>query len=123
MASQKAELEKAHKELEALREEAANAPAAQAAPEVKKEDFSQQLLRVAKFLCAAAVRRHRGLGSEVDTLAFEGVLAQVYSGDLNAVVSMQKLIDGTDEKVSSVEGNILDITCECSADVLYEDQS
>lgn len=78
---------------------------------------------MAKFLSAAAVRRHRGLGSEVDTLAFEGALAQVYSGDLNAVASMQKLIDGTDEKVSSVEGNILDITCECSIDVLYEDQS
>ncbi|KAL4786720.1 hypothetical protein BJX76DRAFT_346069 [Aspergillus varians] len=106
LASQKAALEKAHtEELEALREKAANA-----APEVKKEDFTQQLLTVSQFLCAAAVRRLHGNETEIENRAFEGVLSQVYGGHLDAVASMQKLINGVDENVLSVEGDPLEVT-------------
>ncbi|KAL4911982.1 hypothetical protein BDW62DRAFT_195670 [Aspergillus aurantiobrunneus] len=106
LARQKAELEKAHKEeLEDLREKAANA-----APEVKKDDFTQQLLSVSKFLCAAAIRRLHGNESDIENRAFEGVLVQVYGGHLDAVASMQKLIGGVDEKILSVEGEPLEVT-------------
>jgi hypothetical protein len=114
LASQKAELEKAQKEVEALREKAATATPAPAeqTPEVKKEDASQQLLSVSRFLSTAAIRRHRGEDeTTAESRAFEGVLAQVYGGHLDAVASMQKLIDGADEKVVSVDGERLEVTC------------
>ncbi|KAL4952852.1 hypothetical protein BDW69DRAFT_195312 [Aspergillus filifer] len=108
LASQKEELEKAHKqELEAAQEKAA---AAVVPPEPKKEDFTQQLLSVSKFLCTAAVRRLHGDETLVESRAFEGVLTQVYAGSLDAVAAMQKLIDGADEKIVSVEGETLDVT-------------
>ncbi|KAL4769422.1 hypothetical protein BDW60DRAFT_209969 [Aspergillus nidulans var. acristatus] len=113
LASQKAELEKAQKEVEALREKAATATPAPAeqTPEVKKEDASQQLLSVSRFLSTAAIRRHRGEDeTTAESRAFEGVLAQVYGGHLDAVASMQKLIDGADEKVVSVDGERLEVT-------------
>ncbi|KAL4743199.1 hypothetical protein BDV11DRAFT_179194 [Aspergillus similis] len=113
LASQKAELEKAHKEVEALREKAATATPAPAeqTPEVKKEDATQQLLSVSRFLSTAAIRRHRGEDeTTAESRAFEGVLAQVYGGHLDAVASMQKLIDGADEKIVSVDGESLEVT-------------
>ncbi|KAL4815915.1 hypothetical protein BDW67DRAFT_163366 [Aspergillus spinulosporus] len=113
LASQKAELEKAQKEVEALREKAATATPAPAeqTPEVKKEDATQQLLSVSRFLSTAAIRRHRGEDETTpESRAFEGVLAQVYGGHLDAVASMQKLINGADEKVVSVDGERLEVT-------------
>ncbi|KAL4928279.1 uncharacterized protein BDV17DRAFT_264621 [Aspergillus undulatus] len=111
LASQKAELEKAHKEeVKALQVKAAAASAPPEMPEVKKEDFTQQLLSVSKFLCTAAVRRLHGDETLPESRAFEGVLTQVYAGTLDAVAAMQKLIDGADEKILSVEGETLDVT-------------
>ncbi|KAI9374576.1 hypothetical protein BJX61DRAFT_540700 [Aspergillus egyptiacus] len=108
LASQKAELEKAHKEeLESLREKIASETPA---PEVKKDDCSQQLLSLSKFLCMAATMRRSGNETSPETRASEGVLYQIYGGTLDAVASMKKLIDGVDEKVPSVEGELLDIT-------------
>jgi hypothetical protein len=113
LASQKAELEEAHKqEVESLQEKAAAAAAAAAeVPESPKEDIDQKLLSLSKFLSAVANLRHTGDGTSPKSRAFEGVLFQVYGGSLDAVASMKKLIDGVDEKISSVEGETLDITC------------
>ncbi|KAL2825454.1 hypothetical protein BDW59DRAFT_72870 [Aspergillus cavernicola] len=105
LTSQTAELEKAHREIASLREEAATAP-----PEVKKDDFSQQLLSLSKFLCAAATMRRSGNETSPEARAYEGVLYQVYGGSLDAVASMLKLIDGADEKVPSVDGDLLEVT-------------
>jgi polyhydroxyalkanoate synthesis regulator phasin len=110
LASQKAELEEAHKqEVESLQEKAAAAAAAEV-PESPKEDIDQKLLSLSKFLSAVANLRHTGDGTSPKSRAFEGVLFQVYGGSLDAVASMKKLIDGVDEKISSVEGETLDIT-------------
>ncbi|KAL4900017.1 hypothetical protein BDW74DRAFT_104957 [Aspergillus multicolor] len=111
--SQKAELEKAQQEVEALQEKTASATPTpvEPTPEVKKEDATQQLLCVSKFLSTAAIRRHRGEDETTpESRAFEGVLAQVYGGSLEAVASMNKLIEGTDEKVVSVDGEALEVT-------------
>ncbi|KAL3466563.1 hypothetical protein BJX64DRAFT_284501 [Aspergillus heterothallicus] len=119
LASQKAELEEAHRqEVESLQEKAATAAAAAPTPaevaEPPKEDFDQQLLTLSKFLLAAANSRRAaeasGDVSSAVSRAFEGVLYQVYGGTLEAVASMKKLIEGVDENVPSVEGGPLDVT-------------
>lgn len=44
-------------------------------------------------------------------MALEGVLLNVYCGDENAVTTMLKLIEGTDEKTKGVSGDELQTTC------------
>lgn len=106
---QKAALEKTHQEeLEAVR---ANAIAD--ATETTAKVLRQQLLTVSKFLCAAANSRRDGDAEALESRAFEGVLYQVYGGNQDAVSSMIKLIDGADEKIQGVEGDLLDLTCMC----------
>lgn len=70
------------------------------------------MLTVSKFLCAAANSRRDGDAESLESRSFEGVLYQVYGGNQDAVSSMVKLIDGVDEKVQGVEGDLLDMTCE-----------
>ncbi|KAJ0423864.1 hypothetical protein BJY00DRAFT_27676 [Aspergillus carlsbadensis] len=107
LASQRAELEEAHKqEMESLQEKATTAKV----PESPKEDIDQQLLSLSKFLSAAAALRHAGDDTSPKSRAFEVVLYQVYGGSLDAVASMKKLIDGVDEQISSHDGETLDIT-------------
>ncbi|KAF9887655.1 hypothetical protein FE257_009748 [Aspergillus nanangensis] len=106
LATQKAELEKAHQEeLKALKEKATAE-----AGDVKKDDTRQQLLSLSKFLCAAAAMRRSGDETARETRAFEGILYQVYGGSSEAVDAMVKLIDGAEENIVSVEGETLDIT-------------
>lgn len=108
LASQKAALEKAHKEeLDALRGKIA----AEAA-ESNKAAVKQQLLSFSQFLCAAASMRRAGDETSLESRAFEGVLYQVYGGTPEAVESILKLISGEDEKVVTVDGEALDFTCE-----------
>lgn len=108
LASQKAELLKAHKEeLEAVR---GNAIAD--ATESSAKALRERLLTLSKFLCAAANLRREGDATTLESLAFEGVLFQVYGGSQDAVNAMVKLIDGADEKVIGVEGDALEFTCE-----------
>lgn len=107
MASQKAELEKAHQEeLDAVREKTVAETA-----EGSQSGLRKQLLSLSKFLCAAAAMRRSGDETSIDSHAFEGVLYQVYGGSQEAVSSMIKLVEGADEKIVSVEGSELDITC------------
>ncbi|KAA8647493.1 hypothetical protein EYZ11_004395 [Aspergillus tanneri] len=106
LASQKAELEKAHQEeLSAVREKAIFE-----ASEAGQKDLRLRLLTLSKFLCAAATMRRSGDETSSVTRAFEGVLYQVYAGSHDAVTSMLKVIDGVDELVVSVEGETLDVT-------------
>lgn len=106
MANQKAALEKTHQqELEAVR---ANAVAD--ATETSTHLLNDKLLSVSKFLCAAANLRRAG-DESTEGRAFEAVLYQVYGGGRDAVASMVKLIDGSDEKLQDIEGETLDKTC------------
>ncbi|CAI7670699.1 unnamed protein product [Penicillium manginii] len=106
LVSQKAALEKAHQEeLEAVR---ANAIAD--VTETNAKVLRQQLLTVSKFLCAAANSRRDGDAEALESRAFEGVLFQVYGGNQDAVSSMIKLINGADEKIQGVEGDLLDMS-------------
>lgn len=70
------------------------------------------LLVLSQFLRLAAARRSEDADPSADeNMALEGVLLNVYSGDENAVATMMKLIDGSDEKTRSVGGDELQTTC------------
>jgi len=70
------------------------------------------LLVVSQFLRLAAARRAEDSNPEADeNLALEGVLLQVYTGDENAVGTMIKLVQGSDEQTRSVSGEALQTTC------------
>lgn len=106
LASQKADLEKAHKaELEAIRE-----TVVAETTRANEKLFKDQLLALSKFLSAAATMRRSGDETSIQSRAFEGVLYQVYGGTPEAVTLIQKLVDGVEEKIASVEGEILDFT-------------
>lgn len=114
LVTQKAELEKTHKEeLDAVREKAVAE-----AEKSSQDGLRKKLLSLSKFLCAAAAMRRSGDETSSDSHAFEGVLYQVYGGSQDAVNSMIKLVDGADEKIVSVEGNALEITCKPQYSVL-----
>jgi dynactin complex subunit len=110
--AEKAELEKtftdkAAKELE----EAVSATKEEAAATATKEQHDNLLL-LSQFLRLAAARRAEDVDSTLDeNMALEGVLVEVYSGDENAVATMAKLINGSDEQTSSVSGEKLNTTC------------
>jgi len=100
------EAERSGRPLEAVRE--------QVTAEVKasaKLDFKKQLLTLSQFLRAAAAMRRSGDEASSENRAFEGILFQVYGGSHEAVESMTKLIEGASDKVPSVEGEPLDVTC------------
>ncbi|RMJ27857.1 hypothetical protein PHISP_01277 [Aspergillus sp. HF37] len=106
LASQKSAMEKAHQEeLDAFREKTVAE-----ATKTSQKEFSDRLLALSRFLCTAAVMRQSGDEASGESRAFEGVLFQVYGGSQEAVASMSKLIDGSDEKVPSVEGGPLEFT-------------
>ena len=108
LATEKTALETAHKhEIEKVR----NAALAEAKAERQKE-AKDTLLILSKFLRAAAAKRQDGDEASEENKAFEGALLLVYGGDVNAVGAMEKLIEGSAEKVPSVDGQALDVTCE-----------
>ncbi|KAJ5899813.1 hypothetical protein N7495_004557 [Penicillium taxi] len=102
LANQKASLEKAHQdELDAVREHhSAEASKAQ----------QEDLLTLSKFLCAASNLRRDGDINNCETLAFEGVLSQIYGGHQKAVDSIIKLVRGSDKKVLGPSDKELDFT-------------
>lgn len=69
------------------------------------------MLVLSKFLRAAAAKRQSGDDTSSENRAFEGALLLVYGGDAGAVVAMEKLIDGSENKVPSVDQEPLDFTC------------
>ncbi|KAI1388604.1 uncharacterized protein F4822DRAFT_403317 [Hypoxylon trugodes] len=82
----------------------------QAAADAKKIQHDS-LLTLSQFLRLAAARRTEEHDPGLDeNMALEGVLLNVYSGDENAVSTMIKLIDGSEEKTVSVSGEELQTT-------------
>ncbi|EEA23144.1 hypothetical protein TMatcc_002004 [Talaromyces marneffei ATCC 18224] len=106
LVSQKTSLETAHKqELDAAREKAEAE-----AKESQEATVRAQLLTLSQFLRSAASFRRAGDAESAESQAFEGVLLQVYGGNQDAVASMLKLIHGVDDKVTGVDGQVLDVT-------------
>ena len=107
LSAEKAALETSHsEELEKVKATAV----AEAQAEAKKET-KESLLALSKFLRAAAAKRQDGDDTSEENRAFEGALLLVYGGDANAVIAMEKLIDGSEEKVPYVDGQISEFTC------------
>ncbi|KAF5018216.1 hypothetical protein F66182_9812 [Fusarium sp. NRRL 66182] len=84
---------------------------AEAAAEAKAEaskSLHDNLLVLSQFLRLAAYRREEAQDPESDeSQAIEGVLLAIYSGDENAVQSMLKLVNGSEEQIFSVPGEQL----------------
>ncbi|KAI5927855.1 hypothetical protein F4810DRAFT_719610 [Camillea tinctor] len=110
-ATDKASLEKSL--TEKLEKEKADAIAEiqeKAVADAKKTQHDN-LLVLSQFLRLAAARRSEEADSGLDeNMALEGVLLNVYSGDEHAVATMLKLIEGSDEKTTSVTGDELQTT-------------
>ncbi|KAI0851972.1 hypothetical protein F5Y00DRAFT_204467 [Daldinia vernicosa] len=111
LAAEKASLEKTL--TEAFEKEKADAISEikeQAAADSKKTQHDS-LLVLSQFLRLAAARRTEEADAGLDeNMALEGVLLNVYSGDENAVSTMIKLIEGSEEKTTSVSGDELQTT-------------
>jgi hypothetical protein len=114
IATEKADLEKSFAEkLEREKAEAVNEIKEKAEAEAKKT-LRDSLLVVSQFLRLAAARRAEEADQSVDENgALEGVLLAVYTGDENAVATMLKLVEGSDEKTTNTFGETLKTTCKC----------
>ena len=73
--------------------------------------FTSKLLTLSRFLRTAAAKRSDEDNEAEDNQAFEGALLLVYGGDLSAVRAIEKLIDGSDEKVPGVDSQDTGFTC------------
>ncbi|KAF4967522.1 hypothetical protein FSARC_4907 [Fusarium sarcochroum] len=84
---------------------------ADAVAEAKAEftkSLHDNLLVLSQFLRLAAYRREEAQDPESDeSQAIEGVLLAIYSGDENAVQSMLKLVNGSEDQIFSVPGEQL----------------
>ncbi|KAI1652334.1 hypothetical protein F4815DRAFT_496374 [Daldinia loculata] len=111
IAAEKASLEKSLTEgFEKEKADAISEIKEQAAADSKKTQHDS-LLVLSQFLRLAAARRTEEADAGLDeNMALEGVLLNVYSGDENAVSTMIKLIEGSEEKTTSVSGDELQTT-------------
>ncbi|KAI1412281.1 hypothetical protein F5Y13DRAFT_45608 [Hypoxylon sp. FL1857] len=111
VATEKASLEKSLTEkFEKEKTEVISELKEQTAAESKKTQHDG-LLVLSQFLRLAAARRTEEADAGLDeNMALEGVLLNVYSGDENAVSTMIKLIEGSEEKTHSVTGEELQTT-------------
>ncbi|KAK7756468.1 hypothetical protein SLS62_001694 [Diatrype stigma] len=120
LASEKATLEKTLSEkFETAKAEAVKEVQEKAAADSKKT-LHDSLLTLSQFLRLAAARRSEEADAGLDeNMALEGVLLNVYSGDENAVSTMLKLIEGSEEKTQSVSGEELQTSCKLTDPWLY----
>ncbi|KAK4223188.1 hypothetical protein QBC38DRAFT_58244 [Podospora fimiseda] len=103
---EKALTEKFEKEKEQLIAETKQKAADEGAANLKT-DF----LLVSQFLRLAASRRAEDHDATLDeNQALEGILLYLYSGDDNAVATMNKLVQGSDEQTRSTGGETLQTT-------------
>ena len=77
-----------------------------------KKEAKDSLLILSKFLRAAAAKRQGGDENSPENRAFEGALLLVYGGEAGAVVAMESMIDGSDDKVPTVDQTPSEFTCE-----------
>ncbi|CAD6580387.1 MAG: hypothetical protein ASARMPREDX12_004198 [Alectoria sarmentosa] len=116
LTAEKSALEIAHTdELHKVKE----AAVAEAAAECKKE-AKDNLLVLSKFLRAAAAKRQGGDETSPENRAFEGALLLVYGGEVGAVVAMESLIAGSDEKVPTVDQTPSEFTYKQVQDLAFE---
>ncbi len=112
MSSEKAEFEKSFTERASKELEEAVAATKAEAQSIAEKEQEQALLLLSQFLRLAAVRRGEEENAGLqENMALEGLLAQVYSGDANAVAAMGNLIHGSEETLVSVTGEPLAVTC------------
>ncbi|RMZ75127.1 hypothetical protein DV737_g5457, partial [Chaetothyriales sp. CBS 132003] len=76
----------------------------------KAKDIDDELKLISHFLHAAASKRQSEDADSEEVRAFEGILLQIYQGNLTALTTLRNLITGSEEKVSDTENNPLDIT-------------
>ena len=93
-------------ELEKVKEAAATASKGDNDKELK-----DKLLALSRFLRTAAAKRQDADETADENRAFEGALLLVYGGDATAVQAMEKIIEGSDENVPTVEGNLSGYSC------------
>jgi len=106
--AEKSALDSSHKEeLQKVKD----AAVAEAVAEGKKE-AKDNLLLLSKFLRAAAAKRQGGDETSAENRAFEGALLLVYGGEVAAVVAMESLIAGNEDKVPTVDGTPSEFGCE-----------
>ncbi|KAG9229000.1 hypothetical protein BJ875DRAFT_446360 [Amylocarpus encephaloides] len=109
--AEKTEFEKSHTDRSSKELEQAVAAAKGDATTSAREEQESNLLLLSQFLRLAAIRRGEDEDSELEeNKALEGVLGRVYTGDSIAVATMLSLIDGTDEKIYSVNGDLLTVS-------------
>lgn len=108
LSGERINLESAHKDELQKVKDAAIAGAAAAG----KKEAKDNLLILSKFLRAAAAKRQGGDETSPENRAFEGALLLVYGGEAAAVVAMESLISGSDEKVPTVDQTPSEFTCE-----------
>lgn len=107
MASERELLGKSHdEELEKVRDTVR----VEAKEEAEKQ-LKEKLLSLSRFLRAAAAKRSDGDDTAEENLAFEGALLLIYGGDIPAAQAMEKLIDGSEEIVPTVEGLPSNFSC------------
>ncbi|KAJ4269622.1 hypothetical protein NW762_001290 [Fusarium torreyae] len=88
--------------------EKAKADAVAEAKAESTKSLHDNLLVLSQFLRLAAYRREEAQDPESDeSQAIEGVLLAIYSGDENAVQSMLKLVNGSEDQIFSVPGEQL----------------
>ena len=76
-----------------------------------KKEGKENLLVLSKFLRAAAAKRQGGDETSPENRAFEGALLLVYGGEASAVIAMESLISGSEEKVPTVESTPSEFSC------------
>ena len=76
-----------------------------------KKEAKDSLLVLSKFLRAAAAKRQGGDATSAENRAFEGALLLVYGGEIGAVIAMENLITGREEKVPTVDQTPSEHSC------------
>jgi hypothetical protein len=105
--AEKALLASSHKEeLDRLKDAVENEAKTEASKALK-----EKLLALSRFLRTAAARRQDGDETAEENRAFEGALLLVYGGDLKAVAAMEYIINGDEEQIPTVEGELSGFTC------------
>ena len=77
-----------------------------------EKQVKQQLLALSKFLRLAASRRQEEHDASLDeNQALEGLLVEVYTGDVSSVKAMSNLMNGAEEQCINIHGEKLPVTC------------
>jgi hypothetical protein len=84
--------------------------AVEEAEATKSKAVEEALRVVTHFLHAAASKRQSEEADTEEGRAFEGALLLVYQGNETSLTTLKSLIDGTDDKIPDIQGEILDYT-------------